>query len=220
MSLSHVIPSKPPLPRGQRDNSALPPTRDDKPGKHLDASAPEPALTGIWVALATIAMMFAAFTSAAVVRQGASNDWEHIALPALLYINTGILILSGIALELARRTYLNGVKHGMPSAKIAVRWLTFSLLSGVAFLVGQIVVWWQLLARSVDFISSPTNSFFYVLTVFHAVHVAGGIGGLVRIWVKMRRFDLKRSTLNATCWYWHFMSVLWIYIFVLLIWKF
>src|SRR5579862_4713321 len=63
----------------------------------------EPAITGIWVALAAITMTFAALTSALVVRQGTALDWQHIALPSVLYFNTFVLLVSSVTLELARR---------------------------------------------------------------------------------------------------------------------
>src|SRR5271166_6602724 len=65
--------------------------------------APPPASTGIWVVLASITMTFLAFTSALVVRQGSASDWRHLTLPAVLYLNTFILLASSITLELARR---------------------------------------------------------------------------------------------------------------------
>src|SRR5271169_4101727 len=68
----------------------------------LDYSPP-PSSTAIWVVLFAITMMFAAFTSALVVRKGSSLDWQSFTLPSILYFNTFLLVASGITLEIARR---------------------------------------------------------------------------------------------------------------------
>src|SRR6202142_2234175 len=64
---------------------------------------PETSETGVWIGIFAIVMSFAAFTSAMIVRQGASPDWRHFALPRLLYINTAVLLASSFTLGLARR---------------------------------------------------------------------------------------------------------------------
>jgi cytochrome c oxidase subunit 3 len=64
--------------------------------------------------------------------------------------------------------------------------------------------------------TNPSSSFFYVLTAAHALHVVGGLGGLVRAIRKLSKSALRRSTLNATSYYWHFMGVLWLYLLFLL----
>src|ERR1700729_1085469 len=71
--------------------------------RRVRPSSPPPATTGIWVGLAAITMTFAAFTSALIVRQGASPDWQPFTLPSILYLNSLIIIASSIALEISRR---------------------------------------------------------------------------------------------------------------------
>ena len=68
----------------------------------LDYSPP-PSSTGIWVVLFAITMMFAAFTSALVVRKGSSLDWQSFTLPSILYFNTLLLLASSVTLEVSRR---------------------------------------------------------------------------------------------------------------------
>jgi cytochrome c oxidase subunit III len=182
----------------------------------------EPVRTGVWVGLATIAMMFAAFTSAMVVRKGASDDWQHIVLPSILLWNTAVLVVSSIALEFARRKVMAYAKGQSPSQLVPLAWLGATLALGLIFVVGQFVAWSQLKAQGVYLSTSPTSSFFYVLTVIHAIHVAGGLGGLTRVILKTSGhvFTLRRSTLDGTAYYWHFMGALWIYLLLLLYWKF
>jgi cytochrome c oxidase subunit 3 len=81
---------------------------------------------------------------------------------------------------------------------------------------GQTWAWLQLKAQGFGLATNISYSFFYVLTVTHAVHVLGGLGGLVRVIWKLNHFVLKRSTFNATSLYWHFMGGLWLYLLLLL----
>jgi cytochrome c oxidase subunit 3 len=182
----------------------------------------EPVRTGVWVGLATVGMMFAAFTSAAVVRKGSADDWQHIVLPNILLWNTIVLVLSSVTLEIARRKVLIYAKGENPSQITPLAWLGSTLALGLVFVVGQFVAWSQLKSQGVYLATSPTASFFYVMTVVHAIHVAGGLGGLTRVILKTSGhvFTLKRSTLDGTAYYWHFMGALWIYLLVLLYLKF
>lgn len=184
--------------------------------------AGEPIRTGVWVGLATVAMMFAAFTSAAVVRQGSGNDWQHIVLPKILFFNTAVLIVSSITLEIARRRVLVYAKGENASQIIPLAWLGSTLALGLIFVVGQFVAWSQLKAQGVYLATSPTSSFFYVMTVVHAIHVLGGLEGLTRVILKTSGhvFTLRRATLDGTAYYWHFMGALWIYLLILLWVKF
>ena len=184
--------------------------------------AGEPVRTGVWVGLAAVGMMFAAVTSAAGVRKGSADDWHHIVLPSILYFNTLVLVISSVTLEIARRKVLVYARGENPSQIIPLAWLGSTLALGLIFVVGQFVAWSQLKAQGVYLATSPTSSFFYVMTVIHAIHVAGGLGGLTRVILKTSGhvFTLKRSTLDGTAYYWHFMGALWIYLLLLLWFKF
>lgn len=179
--------------------------------------SPPPASTGIWVGLAGITMTFAAFTSALIVREGASyTDWHHIAIPPVLYLNTLIIIASSVTLEVARKrvaAYMGGTKT---QAEDPARWLYLTLGLGLLFVAGQTFAWMQLRSQGLYLATNISYSFFYVLTVAHALHLTGGIGGMVRVIGKFNRHALRRSTLDATSRYWHFMGVLWMYLLVLL----
>lgn len=182
--------------------------------RSLQEYAPPPASTGIWVALAAISMTFAALTSALIVRKGGAADWHHFTLPSVLYLNTLILIASSVTLEIARRrvaAFMGGVRTVEPT-----RWLYATLALGLLFVAGQYIAWRQLSAEGLYLATNPASSFFYVFTAAHALHVFGGLGGLGRVIRKLGRLDLRRSTLDATSRYWHFMDVLWIYLLLLL----
>jgi cytochrome c oxidase subunit III len=183
--------------------------------RRVKDSSPPPASTGIWVALASITMTFAAFTSALIVRQG-TEPLVHITLPPVLYLNTLLILGSSVTLEIARRriaSFMGGVRDQTVNPG---RWLFITLFLGVLFVAGQTFAWIQLKSNGFGLAANISYSFFYVLTVAHALHVFGGLGGLVRVIGKLHNFTLRRSTLDATSRYWHFMGALWLYLFLLL----
>jgi cytochrome c oxidase subunit III len=178
--------------------------------------SPPPASTGIWVVLASITMSFAAFTSALIVRQGSATDWRHLTLPRILYLNTLVLFASSFALEVARRrigAFMSGRRDQVASP---ARWLYITLFLGLLFVAGQYVAWLQLRSQGLYLATNPNSSFFYVLTAVHALHVSGGLGGLARVILRLNKSVLRKSTLNATAYYWHFMDGLWVYLLLLL----
>src|SRR5580765_1058318 len=177
--------------------------------------SPPPSSTGIWVVLFAITMMFAAFTSALIVRK-ASQDWHTFTLPSILYFNTLLLLASSATLEVSRRrvaSFMGGLKSQVESP---ARWLYITLFLGLLFVVGQYVAWSQLRAEGLYLATNPSSSFFYVLTATHALHVLGGLGGIVHVIRKLGKSALRRNTLDATARYWHFMGILWLYLFLLL----
>ena len=184
--------------------------------KAVQQYSPPASSTAIWVVLFAITMMFAAFTSALVVRKGASLDWRHFTLPSILYFNTLLLLASSVTLEVARRrvaTFMGGLRS---QAESPARWLYITLSLGLLFVAGQYIAWRQLSAQGLFLATNPSSSFFYVLTAAHALHILGGLGGIVNVMGKLSKSILRRSTLDATARYWHFMDVLWVYLLLLL----
>src|SRR5208282_36465 len=192
----------------------LVPADGDRRGT-LDYSPP-PSSTAIWVVLFAITMMFAALTSALIVRKGSSLDWRTFTLPPVLYLNTLLLVASSVTLEVSRRrvaTFMGGLKSQIQSP---ARWLYMTLFLGLLFVAGQYVAWSQLRAGGLYLATNPSSSFFYLLTVTHALHVLGGIGGLIYVIRKLSKSVLRRNQLDATARYWHFMGILWLYLLLLL----
>ena len=172
--------------------------------------------TGVWMAMAAIVMLFAAFTSALVVRKGLSNDWVRTALPRVLWFNTAVLIASSVTFEFSRRSLAGGPSF---SVNRFSRWLYVTLALGVAFIAGQLIAWRELASRGVYLATNPSSSFFYLLTGAHGLHLLGGILALFYVALRARRLaraPAKRVVVDATAVYWHFMDALWIYILLLL----
>ena len=137
-------------------------------------------------------------------------------LGTVLYVNTLVLIASGVTLEIARRriaAFMGGLRSHDESPS---RWLYITLFLGALFVAGQYVAWLQLRAQGLYLATNPSSSFFYLMTVTHALHVLGGLGGLTYVLIRLHKSVLRRSQLVATARYWHFMGILWLYLLLLL----
>lgn len=180
-----------------------------------------PAQTGVWVGIAAITMSFAAYSSALIVRQGASPDWLHFTLPPILFFNTVVVLASSATLFMARvRTDTGAARPGSGAAIDAphLTWLYVTILLGFLFLTGQIMAWRNLAAQGFTLASSPSSSFFYVLTAMHGLHLLGGLAGLLYVTYRVRHSSAVRAVnaYKAASLYWHFMTLLWVYLFVML----
>ena len=178
--------------------------------------SPPPASTGIWVVVYAITMTFAALTSALIVRKGSSLDWQHFTLPSILYFNTVLLLGSSVTLEISRRRVASFMGGKAIPGESPARWLYVTLTLGLLFVMGQYVAWSRLRAEGIYLATNPSSSFFYLLTAAHALHVLGGLGGLLYVIGKLKTYKLRRSMLDAASRYWHFMDVLWLYLLLLL----
>jgi cytochrome c oxidase subunit 3 len=167
--------------------------------------------------MGAIAMSFAAYTSAMMVRRESAPDWHHVSLPPILYLNTLLLLASSIVLETGRRRIGDDYEAGPPARAR----LTLAFALGVAFLVGQVLAWRQLAAQGLFLATSPSSSFFYVFTAAHGLHLIGGLAGLAYV---LRRVRVAAGpgtygALSAVALYWHFMDALWLYLLgVLILW--
>ena len=176
---------------------------------------------GMWLALASVAMMFTSLSSAYVVRSGGARDWFPIAMPRVLLVSTALILISSVTLEIGRRS----LKRSQPQAY--ARYVMFTALLGLGFLASQFSAWQQLAAQGIYLSSHPYSSFFYLLTGAHAVHLLGGLLALLFLWLRSRRYvsdpiavAKRQATADAVTIYWHFMDGLWIYLFLLLfLWR-
>src|ERR1700730_2957395 len=170
------------------------------------------SITGLLVLLAASVMMFAAFTSAFFVRRGLSNDWVDTPLPRILWLNTGVLLASSGAIELARRALRSGRRTAFN------RYWTLATILGALFLGGQYMAWRQLNDAGIYLASNPSSSFFFLLTCVHAVHLLGGITALGYIDVEALLLRLgpgKLTAVDVSAYFWHFLDAIWIYLMAL-----
>jgi cytochrome c oxidase subunit 3 len=186
---------------------------------------PSAVRTGVWVGIGAITMSFAAYTSAMVVRNGSVPEWQHFKLPPILYWNSLVLMASSVTLELARQR-IGGPfdRLGRSESLLAAKsrewllWYRITLALSFVFLGGQYLAWKRLSDEGVYLATSPSSSFFYVLTALHALHLLGGLGALLYALRSLRTDDGPRpvNVLAAAALYWHFMAVLWVYLLVVL----
>jgi len=170
------------------------------------------SFTGLYVLLAASSMLFAAFTSAMVVRRGLSDDWVSMPKPPILLFNTAVLLASSVALQLARRALRSQGRSRFTG------WWTAGTAMGLLFLGGQAVAWGRLNAAGVFISTNPSCSFFYVLSAAHAAHLLGGLSALAYVDVQAWRLTLgpaKRTAIDISAIFWHFLDGLWVYLMVL-----
>ena len=167
-----------------------------------------------WLVMTGVTMLFAGLASAYIVLRG-SPDWQNVALPRpLLWINTLILFASSVTLEISRRAMRRNLQRDV------LLWLTLSLVLGFGFLVGQLVVWRQLVHAGVYLPTTLHSQFFYVLTSIHGVHLIGGLVALGYVYRKALAGMLSPANhepLKLGALYWHFMDAVWIFLLLLLI---
>ncbi len=172
---------------------------------------------GVWIGIGGIVMLFAAFTSAMVVRSGLSEDWRAIELPHVLWFSTAVLLLSSFSIEKACRAM-----RRQENAELQ-RWMTLTAGLGALFLASQLVAWQQLASHGVFVATNPSSSFFYLLTAAHGLHLFGGLLTLSYVTVRVWRSSLwptRAAAVEAATLYWHFMDGLWVYLLVLMtVWR-
>lgn len=170
------------------------------------------AKVGLGIFLAVVGALFSLLASAYLSRMGGA-DWWAIPIPRLLWVNTAVLIVSCAALQWAvvqaRRGADDGVRLGLDMA----------LATAVLFLAGQIVAWLQLVAEGYVLADNPANSFFYMLTGLHGLHILGGLAVLAHTTVKAFAADIAPERLSLSvdlsAIYSHFMLAVWLLLFAL-----
>lgn len=170
------------------------------------------AKIGMGLFLAVVGSLFALLVSAYFMRAGYA-DWRSIRIPPLLWVNTGALILASVALEAAQRSVY---RQNMASVRFLLLMAGFF---GVTFLVGQLWAWRELTASGFLLASNPSNSFFYLITGLHGLHMVGGVAGLGwttdKAWRGAPAEKLRLSVEMCTM-YWHFLLIVWLVLFSLL----
>lgn len=179
------------------------------------SSGVHPLKFSLWLIIMSIIMMFAAFTSAYIVRKEEGN-WLEFDLPSNLVLNTVFIVLSSVfmqwALRSARKDNLKQVKIG----------LILTGLLGLAFLVGQWESWVDLVGRKIYFGGSdanPSGSFLYVLMGVHGFHLVTGLLFVLIVLISSLKFKVhSRNLLRIELCnvYWHFLTGLWLYLFLFL----
>jgi len=179
-------------------------------GASIDTNTKAVALT-VFLAVAT--SIFALFVSAYTIRME-EPDWRPLAEPTLLWANTFMLVLASIAYHWTRNSAVKGLDSRVKPG------LTVAGAFTVLFLIGQVVAWQQLNAAGYYLDLNPANAFFYLLTAVHGLHMLGGLWVWARSTMKVwtgADSDSVRLSIELCTIYWHFLLLVWIVLFGMLL---
>ena len=171
-----------------------------------------PARIGLGVFLAVVGSLFALVTSAYLMRMDLP-DWRTVPIPTLLWFNTGVLVLSSVTLQLAQ------VAARYEDRDVVIAGLLAGGVSAVTFLAGQLLAWQELRNAGYFLTANPANSFFYLITGLHGLHLLGGLVGLGRTIAKAfsgLALPQLRLSVELCTTYWHFLLLVWLILFGLL----
>jgi len=159
------------------------------------------------------------------------GDWHPVQLPPILFLNTAVLILSSLTMEIARRRIfheLDVVEEwlglGRPALRQTLPWLAATFLLGGLFVAGQWTAWGQLSAQgfSFDHSATPAIYYFYVLTGVHAAHLLIGLlalGGSLCCLHLLGKVEYRQIAVDTVSWFWHTMGIVWLLLFAMIAWA-
>ncbi|WP_299709329.1 cytochrome c oxidase subunit 3 [uncultured Pontibacter sp.] len=184
-------------------------------GEENNTGGIHPLKFTLWLIIISIIMMFAAFTSAYLVRR-AEGNWLEFDLPNIMLISTVIIALSSVTMQLAHNAAAN---DNIAKLRLML-YLTFGL--GIMFLIAQWNGWSELVGNNVYFggvTSNPSGSFLYVLTGVHGFHLVTGLIYLAIVIVSSLRYKVHSKNMlriQLCTIYWHFLGGLWLYLYLFL----
>jgi cytochrome c oxidase subunit III len=172
-----------------------------------------PKRFALWLFMISVVMIFAALTSAYIVRAGEGN-WLEFQMPKGFVYTTVIILLSSGTMHWA---FLSAKKDNILMVKIA---LLSTILLGIAFLAGQWMAWGQLVQNEVYFVGNPSGSFVYVFSGVHGVHIISAIIFVLVTFIytflnKVHSRNMLKIELCTT--YWHFLDGIWLYLFIFIL---
>jgi len=215
---------------------------DDDEWNRLDRGGPRETLKRfrlmVFLILACDMMFFVALAVLFYAHQGVGHldvrnsdfigDWHPVDLPPILFLNTAVLLLSSLTMELARQHIFREfdvveewLGMGRPALWRTLPWLGATLVLGLVFIAGQWAAWRQLTSQGFAFDrwATPAIYFFYIITGMHAAHLLVGIlalaaslGGLGLL----RKVEFRQIAVDSMSWYWHAMGLAWVLLFGLL----
>lgn len=172
-----------------------------------------PKKFALWLFMVSVVMLFAALTSAYIVRQ-AEGNWDVFEMPSIFYASTVVIFISSATMHWA---VINARNNDLAKLKISI---SITALLGMAFLVMQFIGWGDLVDINVYFVGNPSGSFLYVLTGLHGAHLISGVIFLAIMLIaafqyKVHSKQMVKIEMCAT--YWHFLDALWVYLFFFLL---
>ncbi len=164
----------------------------------------------MWIAMASITMMFIGFTSAYVVKRAQAN-WLSFGLPQVFYVSTVLILLSSLTIYLAQRQFK---ARNMNAYK---QLISVTALLGIAFAVCQAIGFADMKNHGLPLNSTVSASFIYVIVGTHVLHVLGGVVVLMVLFVRAFRTRVRTYStvpIEVASTYWHFVDGLWLYLLI------
>ncbi len=192
------------------------PGSDKFPGQSSDGFDLPKEKIGLGALLFVVVVLFFLLTSAYFMRMNMGPDWVPLPDPQLLWVNTGFLLLSSLAMQWAVSMGKRGNNNGLSTGFI------IGGLLALAFLTGQYIAWQQLVELGYFAATNPANAFFYLITGMHGIHMAGGMVAWFRAASHLNtdtdegREDLQLRVELCTI-YWHFLLLIWCGLFAVLL---
>ncbi len=190
---------------------------------------------GLFFGLSAVFMFFIAIVSVFFAAQGSGhisandryiNEWLPTAIPRILWLNTAVLLLSSLTMEIARRHMFREMDVmdewlglGKPTSRRAMPWLIATIVLGCLFVAGQLKGWSQLAVQRVHYYTSPSAHYFFLITGIHGLHLLIGVAALVGALLGLffsRQVEKRQIMVDLAAWYWHSMGALWLLLFGLL----
>lgn len=169
--------------------------------------------TGLFLFLAVVSSLFTLFMITYYTRSQ-FPDWVVLADPRILWVNTAVLVLASVALQMASNAAKQNKTSAMRNSLIAGGVLT------LAFIAGQLIAWDQMVKAGYYAADNPANAFFYLFTGLHALHLLGGMWFLVSLGFRMNQTGAKNKVLHSVSLcaiYWHYLLIVWLALFTLLL---
>jgi cytochrome c oxidase subunit 3 len=187
------------------------PADDAAPGSSFDAAGTR--VLGLAAFLAVVTSLFALFISAYLMRRH-MHDWIDVPEPDILWINTALLVAASLVYHRTRGAAIAGQARWLKSGLLLAGLLTF------LFLIGQLLAWRELHDGGLYASGNPANAFFYLLTAVHGLHLLGGLWVWARSAVKVltgAEPEAVRMSVQLCTVYWHYLLLVWIVLFALLL---
>jgi cytochrome c oxidase subunit 3 len=171
---------------------------------------------GLWVFLGVVSSLFCLIISAYSIRMAGLGDWRPLPEPPLLWLNTGLLVLSSVFMQRAHRAASRNELDRLASP------LLIGGALAIAFIVGQLAAWYQLGEMGYFASANPANAFFYMITGLHGLHMLGGLvawrRAVARV-VSKKGMDISdvRTSVELCTTYWHFLLLIWLILFGLML---
>lgn len=164
----------------------------------------------LWVALGSIIMMFAGLTSAYVVKRD-QPGWTTFPIPRAFWYSTAVILVSSLTIQMSLKAFKDREMQRYKNM------LTLTAVLGILFVTMQYIGFREIWRTGITFHGSGGGQFLYIIAGLHAVHVMGGVIALVI--TVARAFATRTRSYNSVpvellSTYWHFVDLLWIYLFI------